>query len=88
MIWVWINSAAQWLKFMFWPAENPPVFEKIDPNAQCISCGHRQGKIQAIKNRNGEPWVAHTCGVCGEVFCEKPVLETSTKYTRLVTPKE
>ena len=88
MIWVWINAAARWLKFMFWPAENSPVYPKIDINAQCISCGHRQGKIQAWKNKEGKPVVAHNCGICGEVFLENPVVETSTKYVRAVTPKE
>lgn len=86
MIWVWINSVVAFLRKLFVPPVPQPVFQKIDPNEICPSCGARDGKITAIETTAG-PLVEHACNVCAAKFCVKPVLDIS-KYIKASKPAQ
>lgn len=74
MIVMWIRAALLFLlRLVIPPPPDENAVRTIDPNAPCPSCGHRDGKIQAVDIK-GKPQVQHTCKVCDAKFYEDPVL--------------
>jgi hypothetical protein len=75
MIWIWIN---QFIATLLWYVAPPTPLHrlpKIDPNAPCPSCGHTNGRLQAVTTQQGM-FVQHTCSVCHAVWNEAPVVKT------------
>jgi len=69
MIFVWINSFAQWIQSWFVP---PIIYKRIDPGMQCPWCGNYGGKIDGLSIADTRPGkigesvrvVQFTCKTC------------------------
>lgn len=84
MLILWLRIAFVWCLKLLIPPPQEPVIPKIDPNAPCPSCGHRQGMIASVRV-NGQMLVRHDCSVCRAQWHESPILKSSTVIS---TPDE
>jgi hypothetical protein len=74
VIWTWLSQAITWVLKLLIPP--PPTFDPvIDPNEKCPSCGHRNGRIEAVQT-DQRSMVRHRCNICHAWWLVEPVLKT------------
>lgn len=73
MIFVWLRKALFFILRLVIPPPEEPTIPKIDVNAPCPSCGHRDGEISAVSVSGAAPQVQHKCKVCGARWFENPI---------------
>lgn len=70
MVWRWLRQVGVGITKFLLPHTPPRL--RIDQNATCPACGHRDGRIQFARD-DKKVMVRHDCHVCRCAWLEAPI---------------